>query len=358
MLSALIMAGGKGERFWPMSTDEKPKQFLNLLGEDSMLQMTVKRLESIIPLERIFIVTGKKYTNLVGEQLPFLPKQNIIAEPIGKNTAPCIVLSALVIDKYYENSTIVVLPSDHLIEDEEKFRQTILDGNEFVEHNENSIVTIGMKPDRAETGYGYIKMMQNCEQRKDKIEGKTINRIYEVERFVEKPSLEKAEEYVKEGSYLWNGGMFIWKTRTILNLAQKYLNRTYEILKNINNYSGKNFQDVLDYKYNQVESISIDYAIMEKAENIYVIPSDFGWDDVGSWYSVERYRPKDTNNNVRIGNINSINSKNNIIVSKDKKIVVSGLDSIFVVETDDMIFIGNKNIIENIKEIKNVVTFN
>lgn len=351
MLSALIMAGGKGERFWPMSTEEKPKQFLKLLGEDSMLQMTVKRLEAIIPLERIFIVTGNKYTNLVGEQLPFLPKQNIITEPVGKNTAPCIVLSALIIDKYFKNSSIVVLPSDHLIEDEEKFRQTILAGNSFVENNEDSIVTIGMKPDRPETGYGYIKLaMDNVKCAIDNFN------IHEVERFVEKPDLQKAEEYISNGNYLWNGGMFIWKTETILKLAQRYLNRTYELLKNINDYSGKNFEDVLEYKYSQVESISIDYAIMEKADNIHVIPSDFGWDDVGSWYSVERYRPKDTNNNVGIGNINNINSKNNIIVSKDKKIVVAGLDSIFVVETDDMIFIGNKSNIENIKEIKSVVT--
>lgn len=348
MLCALIMAGGKGERFWPLSTDEKPKQFLNLLDEDTMIQMTVKRLVKIIPFERIFIVTGKKYVSLVKEQLPLLPDRNIIVEPVGKNTAPCIGLSAFIIDKYYKNSTIAVLPSDHLIKNEQKFIDTLLVADKFVDSNQESIVTIGMKPDRPETGYGYIKY-DDTYINIDKYE------LRKVDKFVEKPNVEKASEYLKQGNFLWNGGMFVWKTSTILKLTKKYLNNTYEILSEIATTEDEKFEDILEEKYRKVDSISVDYGIMEKADNIYVIPSDFGWDDVGTWYSVERVREKDLNNNVCSGKVTAINSHNNIIIGSLKPIVVVGLDNIFAVESDDMIFVGNKEIINNIKDIKNEI---
>lgn len=208
MLCGLIMAGGKGERFWPLSTDDKPKQFLNLLGNDTMIQMTVKRLEGLIPIERIFVVTAERYVGLVKEQLPNLPEENIIVEPVGRNTAPCIALSAFYINKKIENATIAVLPSDHLIKDEEKFREVLKCGYDFVNKNQDAIVTLGMKPDRPETGYGYIKRMHEVEI----INNNTVNKV---ECFVEKPNKETAEKYLKEGTYLWNGGMFIWKASTI-----------------------------------------------------------------------------------------------------------------------------------------------
>lgn len=348
MLCALIMAGGKGERFWPLSTDEKPKQFLSLLGEDTMIQMTVKRLLKIIPFERIFIVTGKRYISLVKEQLPLLPDRNIIIEPVGKNTAPCIGLSAFIIDKYYKNSTIAVLPSDHLIKNEQKFIDTLAVADKFVDSNQQAIVTIGMKPDRPETGYGYIKY-------DDTYMNIDTYELRKVEKFVEKPNAEKATEYLKQGNFLWNGGIFIWKTSTILKLTKKYLNNTYEILSEIATTEDEEFQNILEEKYRKVDSISVDYGIMEKADNIYVIPSDFGWDDVGTWYSVERVREKDLNNNVCSGKVTAINSHNNIIIGSLKPIVVVGLDNIFAVESDDMIFVGNKEIINNIKDIKNEI---
>lgn len=347
MLCALIMAGGKGERFWPLSTDENPKQFLNLLGDKTMIQMTVERIEKLIPIERIFIVTGRIYVNLVKEQLPNLPERNIIVEPVGRNTAPCIGLSAFVIEKYYKNSNIVVLPSDHLIENEEKFLNIIKSGDEFICNKPEAIITIGMRPDRPETGYGYIEYSEKITYIND-------NQIAEVKQFVEKPDLETAKYYVNKGTFLWNGGMFIWKTTNILRLTEKYLNKTYQILSEIA-VAKEDFNDILEQKYCQLDSISVDYGIMEKAENIYVIPSDFGWDDVGTWHSVERVRQKDINENVCTGEIKLIASNNNIIIGSNKPIIIAGLDNIFVVESDELIFIASKLVIDNIKDIKNKI---
>lgn len=346
MLCALIMAGGKGERFWPLSTDEKPKQFLKLLGEETMIQMTVNRLKDLIPVERIFVVTGERYTKLVKEQLPELPQRNIIVEPMGKNTAPCIALSAFHIEKYYENATIAVLPSDHLIRNEEEFRNVIAAADSFIEKHEDSIITLGMRPDRPETGYGYIK----CDKTNSIVNGLKIRNV---DMFVEKPNQETAEEYLKDGNFLWNGGMFVWKAKNILRLTEKYLKNTYDVLKEITCSIEEEYEEKLKNTYNLVDSVSIDYAIMEKAEDIYVIPSEFGWDDVGTWYSVERYRDKDENNNVCVGNIININSKNNIIVGNNKPVIISGLEDIIVVESDDVILIGKKEDIKDIKEIKN-----
>lgn len=361
MLCALIMAGGKGERFWPLSTDEKPKQFLKLLGEKTMIQMTVERLLPLISIDDIFVVTAQNYVEILREQLPNLPKENIIVEPIGRNTAPCIALSAFVIKKHYgeENPSIVVLPSDHLIVDENEFRETIRRAYEFVEKKESNIVTLGIKPDRPETGYGYIELKIENGQFTDenfKIDKYKQQRIYKVEKFVEKPDLKTAKEYLKEGNFLWNCGMFVWKCSTILRLTERYLNSTYKILSEISNASGEEFEAKLAKKYSEVDNVSVDYAIMEKANDIYVIPSDFGWDDIGTWHSVERYREKDDNNNICIGDIKNIDASNNLVFSKKKPIIVVGMDDVFVVESDDIIFVGKKKDIERIKEIKKKVS--
>ncbi|MGH4049864.1 MAG: mannose-1-phosphate guanylyltransferase [Clostridium sp.] len=346
MLCALIMAGGKGTRFWPLSTEEKPKQFLKLVGEDTMIQMSVKRLVKLIPIERIFVVTGARYAELVKLQLPNLPLENIIIEPVGKNTAPCIALSAFHINKLYEDATIAVLPSDHLIKDEVNFLEILNSADNFVGKNNDAIVTIGMKPNRPEIGYGYINYgNMNCD----------INgcQVREVERFVEKPDLHKAKEYLKDGNYLWNCGIFIWKASNILKLTEKYLINTFEVLSEIAATRAEDYHRVLEEKYNDVDSISVDFGIMEKAEYIYVIPGDFGWDDVGSWEAIERYRQKDSNNNVCMGNVKNFDCSNNIIISNGKPIVISGLKDIFVVESDDMIFVGKKDDMESIGELKN-----
>lgn len=348
MLCALIMAGGKGERFWPLSTDEKPKQFLRLLGDKTMIQMTVERLKKRIPIERIFVITGRQYVDILEKQLPELPEDNVIVEPVGRNTAPCIGLSAFIINKRYRDAYMVVLPSDHLVVNEDKFLDTVNAAYGFVKSKNNAVVTLGIKPSRAETDYGYIKFGEE----EAKIDGFNIDKV---EKFVEKPNKARAKKYLKNGSFLWNGGMFIWKCSMVLDLIKRHLSNTYHILSEIAVASETEFEDVLEEKYYKVDNISVDYGIMEKAENIYVIPSDFGWDDIGTWYSVERYNTKDVNNNVYVGKIKSIESKNNIVVGKEKPIVVVGLSDVFVVESDNIIFIGKKEDIEKIKEIKNKV---
>lgn len=299
-------------------------------------------------MERIFIVTAKRYVELVKLQLPELPERNIIIEPVGKNTAPCIGLSAFIIDKYYKDATIAVLPSDHLIKDEDKFREILNAANEFIENSNDAIVTIGMKPDRPETGYGYINYGEVFKN----IGGLEIRNV---KKFVEKPNIDTAKKYLQSGNFLWNGGMFIWKTSTILKLTRKHLNETYEILREIAATDDDEFEVILDKKYNDVESISVDYGIMEKAENIYVIPSDFGWDDVGSWLSLSRYRQKDKFNNVHLGDVEIFNGKNNIIVSSSKPIVIADLDNIIAVESNNIIFISSSKTIDNIKNIKNTI---
>ena len=349
MLCALIMAGGKGERFWPLSTDEKPKQFLRLLGNESMIQMTVRRISSLIPMERIFVVTGKRYVNLLKSQLPRLPERNIIVEPVGKNTAPCIALSAFVINKYYKDSSMVVLPSDHLIADESSFINAVNAAYNFVEDRKSAVVTIGMKPSRPETGYGYIK----CSDSVKILDGFEVKKV---EKFVEKPDEKTANRYVEDGHYLWNGGMFIWRTDTILGLMKKYQNNTYSVLKEVAVTSRESYEEELEKKYKLVDDISVDYGIMEKAVDIYVIPADFGWDDVGSWQSVERYMEKDDKNNVCVGDIVNIKSANNIVISSGKPVVVVGLKNIFVVESGDVILVGTKESIKDIKNIKKMVT--
>lgn len=345
MLCAVIMAGGKGTRFWPLSTEEKPKQFLSLISNETMIQKTIRRLEPLIPIERVFVVTGKKYWGLVKKQLPELPERNIILEPVGKNTAPCIALSAFIINKYFKNATLAVLPADHLIRNEKKFKDTLKAAEKFIEGKSDAIVTLGMRPDRAETGYGYINY--NCNSFSiDKF------KIHEVNKFIEKPKKEIAEKFLAEGNYLWNGGMFIWKTSTILELSEKYINSTYNVLKEVAATSNEDFQNVLDKRYLEVDSISVDCGIMENAKSIYVIPSEFGWDDIGTWKAVERYRSKDERNNVLIGQVTSIDGKNNIVVAKDKSIILAGLNDIFVVESDGVILIGNKEFMEEVKSIK------
>ncbi|OUN51640.1 mannose-1-phosphate guanylyltransferase [Clostridium perfringens] len=345
MLCALIMAGGKGTRFWPLSTEKKPKQFLNLIGDKTMIQMTVDRIRPIIPIERIFVCTGDSYVDLVKSQLPDIPEKNIIVEPEGRNTAPCIALSAMIIKKYYNDATMVVLPSDHLIKDEDSFRNILLDGEKYLKENDKAILTLGMTPNRPETGYGYIKFS------KDKTYINN-NEVIKVDKFVEKPNLEKALEYLADGSYLWNGGMFIWTVNNILDQIKEFIPKTYNALKDIEQINANELQSYINENYEKTDSISVDYAILEKSNEIYVIPSDFGWDDVGSWEALDRYREKDDNGNIFIGKINSIDSNNNLVISKNHNVIIHGLNDIYIIENDGNIIVGKKEEVSKIKSLK------
>ena len=348
MLCALIMAGGKGTRFWPLSTEEKPKQFLNLIGEETMIQMTLERIKPIIPIDRIFVCTGERYVDLVKEQLPQLPDRNIIIEPEGRNTAPCIALSTFVIKKYYDNANMVVLPADHLIKNEDEFRNVIQSANEFVEKNENSIITLGMEPTRPETGYGYIRYSDDERE-------VNSHKVIKVEAFVEKPNKEKAKEYLMNGNYLWNGGMFLWSVDNVLNQIKLHSNKTYKALERIEDISECHLQSFINENYENTEAISIDYAVLEKSEDIYVIPSNFGWDDVGSWEALDRYREKDDAGNVLVGSAKVVNSESNLVISSSHDIVIEGLDNIYVIESDGVILVGKKSNVRDIKNLKGII---
>lgn len=348
MLCALIMAGGKGTRFWPISTEEKPKQFLNLVGEDTMLQMTYKRINKLIPKEKIFICTGERYINLVKEQLPRINDRNIIREPEARNTAPCITLSSLIIKRYYNDANIVVLPADHLINNDDKFIEIVKSGDEFLQSNLNSIVTLGISPNRPECGYGYIKL---C----DKEVNKESNSIRKVQAFVEKPNLTKAKEYLKNGNYLWNAGMFLWNVNSILEKVKIYIPNTYEALHELIKCEEKDIDNITELKYKETDEISIDYAILEKDSEIYVIPSNIGWDDIGTWQAVERYRIKDNKENITLGRTSYIDGANNMVVSSGKQIIIDELSGIYVIESQDKIIVGLKKNIDSIKDLREKV---
>lgn len=344
MLCALIMAGGKGTRFWPLSTEEKPKQFLNLVGDDTMIQMTVNRILPIIPIERIFVCTGEKYIDYVINQLPKLPKENIIVEPEGRNTAPCIALSSMIIKRKFNDASVLVLPSDHLIEKEDEFRSIILKGNDFLENNPYNIVTLGIQPNRPETGYGYIKL-------KDEI----FNNIYKVDKFVEKPDENTAKKYLANGNYLWNSGMFLWKAENIINQIKNYSPEIYEALKEIETIEEDVIGNYVKENYKNTTNISIDYAVLEHSKDIYVIPSDIGWDDIGTWKAVERYRDRDLDNNIVAENVSVIESKSNMIVNNKKRVVLIGIEEVMTLETEDSIFIVNKKYMDNLRDYQKYV---
>lgn len=341
-VTALIMAGGRGERFWPKSRQSLPKQFLSLTNDGkTMIQLTVERILPLVDIEDIYIATNQTYKELVLEQLPGLPEENVLCEPVGRNTAPCIGLGAVHIARKYEDALMIVLPSDHLIKMNRIFVNTLKDACEVAEKGEN-LVTIGITPDHPETGYGYIKYETD----------ETLGRAFGVERFVEKPNLEKAKEYLASGQYLWNSGMFIWKVSTILKNLSCYLPETYEGLCKIKEAIGTDAaQDVLEKQFKAFKSESIDYGVMEKAKNIYILTGAFGWDDVGSWLAVGRIQPANELGNVVKGNVITVDTRSSIIQGGNKLIAAVGVDNIIVVDTEDALLICDKDHAGDIKKV-------
>ncbi len=342
---ALIMAGGRGERFWPKSRRNMPKQFLSLTKDGlTMIQHTVNRILPIIDIEDVFISTNIEYAALVKTQLPNLPEKNILYEPISKNTAPCIAMAAGHIKNKYNDAIMIVLPSDHLIKNNEMYLDTLKDACNVAEINAN-LLTIGILPTHPETGYGYIKF-----NNKKKIFENSA--AFKVESFVEKPNMDKAKEYLSCGTYLWNSGIFIWKVSSIienfrLNLPSMYIG----IQSIISAKDSENYKDILQKIFNDFESISIDYGILEKAKNIFVIPGTFGWDDVGSWLSIERLNKTDDLNNVINGNVISVDTKNSIIQCEKKLFALVGVEDLIIVDTKDATLICKKSDANKIKRI-------
>lgn len=342
---ALIMAGGKGTRFWPKSTEEKPKQFLNLIGNKTMIQETFYRINKLIPKERIFIVTCEKYKELVKTQIQEVEEKNIIIEPVARNTAPCILLASLYIKQMYHNANVVVLPSDHIINKVEEFCDVVITANEALNSKISGIITIGIKPNRPETGYGYIE----CSNDKLKVEKREI---IKVKKFVEKPNSIKAQQYLDSGNYLWNAGMFIFNIDYMLNELKDKFNESYNLLSKLPPINEKKYFYKLNEIYPKCENTSIDYAIMEKSNETYVIQADFGWDDIGTWMALERYIEPDADSNFSVGNVKTYNSKNNVIYGGNKKIVLLDIDDIFCIDADDVIVIGKKEKMQDIHKYR------
>lgn len=341
-VAALIMAGGRGERFWPRSRKNLPKQFLSLTDDGkTMIQLTVERILPLVSAEDIYISTNKDYKSLVLEQLPAIPEENILCEPFSRNTAPCIGLGAVHIAKKNDDAIMMVLPSDHLIKYNSMFINTLKDAIEVAQNNSN-LVTIGITPDYPEIGYGYIKFNPaSC-----------LGRAFEVERFVEKPNLETAKDYLASEEYLWNSGMFVWKVSSILDKIQKFMPTTYSGLLNIKDAIGTPDEDfILEKEFHDFQSLSIDYGIMEKSPDIYTLPGTFGWDDVGSWLAVERIKTSNEFGNVVNGNVITIDSKNCIIEGSSKLIATVGIDNLIVVDTEDATLICQKESAGDIKKI-------
>ena len=340
--TALIMAGGRGERFWPKSRRSLPKQFLSLTDDGkTMIQLTVERILPLVAPEDIYIATNRDYKALVREQLPEVPEENILCEPVGKNTAPCIGLGAEHMKKKYGDAMMLVLPSDHLIKYNTIFINTLEDAIDVAAEGKN-LVTIGITPDAPETGYGYIRLKSN----------ERCRRAFKVDRFVEKPDLERAKEYLASEEYLWNSGMFVWKVSTVLENLQKYLPDTFAGLERIGAAVGTaDEQAVLEKEFSAFKAESIDYGIMEKAKNIYILTGAFGWDDVGSWLAVGRIKKSNEFGNVIDGNVITVDTKNTIVQGGKKLLAVVGVKDLTIVDTEDALLVCDKHSAGSIKKV-------
>lgn len=349
MLHAVIMAGGAGTRFWPRSTEAHPKQFLKIFGNRTMLQDTVDRIEQLIPADRVWVITNRRYVDLVQEQLPEVPADNIVGEPIGRNTAPCVALAAALIRERDPDATMVVLPADHLIGEPDTFI-SILETAASKAADGEALVTIGIEPSRPETGYGYIEFDTTISESH---EGREVKRV---SQFREKPDLETAREFIASGNFLWNSGMFIWKASAIINEFEQHLPDIHKQIKKLRPAIGSEKQEEAIYDfYHGCTSISIDYGIMEQAENVFVVPGSFGWNDVGSWKAVYELKPKDEQGNVLLSDTVSLaDASNNLIQSEsDKMIALVGVENLAVVETNKAILVCDLDNSQGVKKVVN-----
>jgi mannose-1-phosphate guanylyltransferase len=342
---SVIMAGGGGTRFWPLSRQTKPKQLINLSGNDIMLNDTIQRYESVISFDKTMIVTNKAQAELMNEiLLKNVPRENVLKEPIGRNTAACVLYAALVLKKRFGDAVMVVLPSDHYFVNVDEFRQVLSKTCEVAETTDK-IVTIGIKPQFPATGYGYINY--------DKyVNIKLPTNSFEVNEFVEKPSYEKAVKYIESGDYLWNSGMFAWKVSVILDNYKRFLPRLYNRMEEIYDYIGTvEEQSYIDKIYPTLQSISIDFGILERSDDVIVIPADFGWNDVGSWDALGAIFPPDENGNIVKANFVGIETKNSIVYGSDRVIATIGINDLIIADTSDAILICPKNKAQDVKEI-------
>jgi mannose-1-phosphate guanylyltransferase len=350
----VIMAGGVGTRFWPMSRTSRPKQFIDILGVgETLIQQTFRRFTKVCPPENIYIVTNEIYKDLVMEQLPGIGSNQVLCEPSRRNTAPCIAYAAHKINTINPNARLVVAPSDHIILREDIFTEVILAGLNAVQDND-WLLTLGITPNRPDTGYGYIQFNEDIRYEKD-------HRICKVKTFTEKPNLEIAKSFISSGDFLWNSGIFIWSLKTILSEMAQHLPDINELfLEGAHAYNTPGEQTAIDTIYSQCRSISIDYGIMEKSDNVYVLSSDFGWSDLGTWGSLYEIRSKDEAGNSIIGrNVMMYDSTNCVVnMPKEKLVVIQGLNDHIVVEDDSILLICRKEDEQQIRKFVNDVMVN
>jgi mannose-1-phosphate guanylyltransferase len=339
------MAGGRGERFWPSSREDLPKQFLAFDGERTLLQRTVDRLTGIAASGDVWIVTREDFAGLVSEQVPAVPARQVLLEPQGRDTAPCLALAALHISKVDPDAVMLVLPADHLILQAERFREALAAAISVAASGDH-LVTFGVRPTRPETGYGYIKI--------GALNGMNgLHEVYKIAAFTEKPPREQAMAYIQEGGHFWNSGIFIWKVSSILRALQGHLPALMEALKPLAAAIGTACeQEVLRRVYPLLPKTSIDYGVMERAENTVVIPVDFGWDDLGTWAALERVALPDLDGNIIRGRVLAVDTKNSVIQSaKNRLLVTFGLSNIVVVDSEDAVLVADKSRVSDLKAV-------
>jgi mannose-1-phosphate guanylyltransferase len=339
----VIMAGGKGERFWPLSTESVPKPFLKIVGDKTLIQLTVERASKVVPLERVFVVLGQQHLDVAQKQLEILPDENFIIEPEGRDTAPCIGYSALYVLKQDKKAVMVVLPADQFIPDADNFAKTISVAIEFAKTGDY-LVTVGIKPVRPETGYGYINTREPFKTIEDNV-------CYRVSRYVEKPDIETAKKYIHEGNYYWNGGIFIWHAKAVIAGIKRHMPELYKGLMNLKNAMASKDSGKTTGIYKNLQRKSIDYGLMEKADNVLMVPAQFNWDDVGAWSSLLRVLKLDENGNYVKGNTISIDTKDCVISGEDVIVGTIGVSNLVIVVSKEGILVCNADRAQEVREI-------
>lgn len=346
---AVILAGGGGTRLWPKSRKQTPKQFLKLIGNETMMQIAVSRITKMIPWERIIVVTNELYKDEVHKQLPEVPVSNIIAEPQKKDTALAMLVGALYAKTLDPEAVCINLASDHIVTDKQEFMRVMKHAAQTAAENDY-LVTVGISPNRPATGFGYIKIGEDLKKL-----GNGLS-LFKVDSFTEKPNEATARAFISTGKYFWNANMYVWSSAVLQRAFQTHLHSMYELTKDLEDLKEKKFHDALPKIYDKAEAISVDYAISEKATNLVLIPGDFGWDDVGDWKVVYDLEKKDLAGNVVIGDdatrkILAINSQNNLIHADGKLVAMLGVDDMIVIDTDEILMIIPKSQSQDVKKL-------
>ena len=342
MIHAVVMAGGAGTRFWPLSRMAIPKQLLSFGGERSLIQQAIDRLDSLVPVDNISVITNQSLVSAIEDQLPALSSKSIIGEPAKRDTAPCIGLAAGLIAAEDPDATMIVMPSDHIIQPVEAFHEAVTKAHKLVEQDPSRLITFGITPDRPAESYGYIQR------------GESVNSdVFRVEQFKEKPVIDTAKQYLDEGGYYWNSGIFVWKARAILEALEQYQpDMILRINRIVQRRVEADFHDVIKREFTAIEGISIDYAVMEHHANVLVIEAPFEWDDIGSWQALSRLFPTDANNNTVVGKHAGIQTTNSIIQSsKDHLVATIGVSDLIIVHTEDATLVANKQEEESVRKL-------